>query len=116
MLNKKSENLLILWTTDNKDTALHMVFMYAENAKINGWWKDITLLIWGASSNLVTRDKDIQNYIDILHKSGVRIIACQQCAENLNVVEILKKHKIEVFYTGRFLSDWLKSDLKILTI
>ena len=109
-------NLLILWTSNNKETAINMVFMYAENSKIKDWWKDITLLIWGSSSKLVSDDKDIQAYIESLKLAGVRIIACKQCAEDYNIVKELEKQNIEVFYTGEFLSDWLKSNKKIITI
>jgi hypothetical protein len=40
----------------------------------------------------------------------------KQCAESYDVVSQLEEQDIEVFYTGEFLSDWLKSDSSILTI
>ena len=116
-MNKKSdEELLILWTNNNKETAINMVFMYAENSILKSWWKKVTLLIWGSSSKLASEDKDIQNYIKSLQQKGVGIIACRQCAENYNIVEKLENQNIEVFYTGEFLSNWLREDKKIITI
>jgi hypothetical protein len=111
-----NKELLILWTNDNLGTALNMVLMYAENAKIKGWWENVTLLIWGSSSKLVSENTEIQNYIQNLLKEKVRVIACKQCAENYNIVDNLVKQGIEVFYTGIFLTEWLKEGKKLITI
>ena len=116
MNSQKSEKILILWASDNKDSAINMVFMYAENSKINAWWDDVFLLIWGASSRLVSEDKDIQGYVEVLLKRGVRVIACKKCAENYGVVEQLERQNIDVSYAGQFLSDWLKSDHKVISV
>jgi hypothetical protein len=116
MSENDQDKLLILWTSNNKETAINMVFMYAENSMIKRWWEEVILLIWGSSSKLVSADKEVQDYIQSMQKEGVRIIACRQCAENFNVVEKLEKQNIEVFYTGEFLSDWLKLNNKIITI
>lgn len=37
------DKLNILWTTDNKETALNMVIMYATNSKIRVWWKNVNV-------------------------------------------------------------------------
>jgi hypothetical protein len=108
--------LLIVWTSGDRDVALNMVFMYAINSKLQGWWKDVVLLIWGSSTRLSAQDKEIQERIASAQKEGVRVIACKRCAENLHVVEELERLGIEVFYTGEFLTDWLKSGERILTI
>lgn len=116
MPENNHDKLLILWTSSNKETTLNMVFMFAKNSKKKGWWNEVILLIWGASSKLVAKDEEIQKYIKLLQKEGIRTIACKQCAENYNIVEGLEKQNIEVFYTGEFLSNWLKLDNKIITI
>ena len=116
MVAQAYSKLLIVWTTGDKDVALNMVFMYAINSKLHGWWKDVVLLIWGSSSNMSAKDKDIQQRIAAAKKEGVRVIACKRCAENLHVVEELERLGIEVFYTGEFLTDWLRSGERILTI
>ncbi len=116
MSELENQELLILWTNDNIGTSINMVLMYAENAKINGWWEDVTVLIWGSTAKLVAENQEIQNYIRAILSEKVRVIACRQCAENYNVVENLEKLKIEVFYTGQFLTDWLKGNKKLITI
>lgn len=116
MSELENQELLILWTNDNIGTSINMVLMYAENDKINGWWEDVTVLIWGSTAKLVAENQEIQNYIRAILSEKVRVIACRQCAENYNVVENLEKLKIEVFYTGQFLTDWLKGNKKLITI
>ncbi len=108
--------LLILWTTDHPGTSRNMVLMYAENSKLNGWWDEVTLLIWGASAKLISEDTELQKILPKFIDAGVRIIACRQCAKNYDVVEILEGMNIEVFYTGEFLTDWIKQDKKLITI
>ena len=108
--------LLLLWTNGEKDTSLNMVFMYAINSKLNHWWDEMVLLLWGAPSGLAARDSEVQDEIARAQQSGVRVIACKKCAENLGVVEKLEQQGIEVFYTGVFLTDWLKSGDRVLSI
>ena len=124
-MNKAEGKLLVLWTNADKETAIQMVFMYTKNAKIKLWWEEVTLLIWGAPTRLVAEDEEIQAYIRELQQAGVRTIACKKCAENIGVVEALEAQQmehakgqpsIEVFYTGVFLTDWLKSDKALLTV
>ena len=51
------EKLVVVCTSGDRDVALKMVFMYTFNAKKYEWWKEITLLIWGPSSKLLSEDK-----------------------------------------------------------
>ena len=46
-VDSSEEGLLVLWTTADRETALHMVFMYTANARRHGWWPQVTLLVWG---------------------------------------------------------------------
>lgn len=89
--------------------------MYTLNAKKQQWFDDIVLLIWGESQQLTANDPKLQKHIKKMQDAGIRIIACQACAANFNVIDQLKALDIEVFYTGQFLTEWLKSDKKILT-
>jgi hypothetical protein len=116
MAEEELSRLLVLWTSGEKLTALNMVLMYTYNAKAHDWWSDITLLIWGAASHLVAEDREVQEQVTAAREAGVRVIACKKCAENLGVVEVLEGLGIEVFYTGEFLTAWLKSGDRILSV
>ncbi|MCE1253230.1 MAG: DsrE family protein [Anaerolineae bacterium] len=116
MSSDNPSKLLLLWTTRDKTTALNMVFLYTINAKKHNWFDEVTLLIWGASPELVAVDEEIQAKIGEALDKGVRVIACKRCAETLDLVEKLEDLKVEVFYTGEFLSDWLKSGNSFLSV
>lgn len=110
------EKLNILWTTDNRDTIFNMLIMYVTNAKSHGWWKEVNLIIWGASAKIVGSDTQIQTEIIEMIRSGVTIEACRDCAETFGVAETFEKLGINVHYMGIPLTDYLKADEKMLTI
>ena len=116
MPTNAKNDLLILWTNADRVTATNMVFMYAGNSLANHWWGNVTLLIWGAPAKLVAENTEIAGEISRLKKAGVRIVACRQCALNLGVVDRLEALGAEVFFTGEFLTDWIKADGRILTV
>ena len=106
----------ILWTTDNKDTAMNMVCLYAHNAKLKGWVDNVQILIWGASQSLVANDKEVQEKIRKMIADGVEIIACQKCAENMGIVDDLESCNMQVYYTGELLSSWIKNKDSIISV
>ena len=115
-MNPENTELLILWTSPDKDTAENMVFMYAQNALRNNWWDKVTLLIWGGSTRLMATEGHFQNQLQQVREAGVEVIACKRCAEKLGFVQALENLGINVFYTGQFLTEWLKTNKKILTV
>ena len=106
----------ILWTTDNKDTAMNMVCLYAHNAKLKGWVDNVQILIWGASQSLVAQDKEVQEKIRKMIADGVEVIACQKCAENMGIVDALESCNMQVYYTGELLSSWIKNKDSIISV
>jgi hypothetical protein len=114
---KIDENrLLILWTSGDPLTARDMVLLYAANAMKHNWWSQVTLLVWGAADSLIAEDADIQVKLRRAIDAGVRVVACKHCAEEQNVADKLKSLGVEVFYTGEFLTEWLKSGSKVLSV
>ncbi|MGC9490732.1 MAG: DsrE family protein [Thermovirgaceae bacterium] len=116
MNSGNSEELLILWTTAERETVDNMVFLYTLNCKLRGWWEDVTLLVWGAATKLVAEDKSIQESLKAFREKGIRTVACKKCAENLDAVEALENFGIEVFYTGEFLTEWMKSGKAMISV
>jgi hypothetical protein len=41
----RGDRLTILWTNADPLTSHHMVMMYARNAKLNGWFDDVTVVL-----------------------------------------------------------------------
>jgi hypothetical protein len=110
------KHLYVLWTNDNLITAEKMVFMYTTNSLIHGWWRKVTLIVWGAPAKLVAEDVNIQKKIKEALDAGVHITACKACADQLGVTEALKTLHIEVEYLGLPLTEILKNDEQLLTI
>ena len=69
MEGEGKKRILLLWTSGEKDTALNMVFMYGLNAKLKGWWDEVTLLVWGASTRLLGTDPEIQQKLKALQEA-----------------------------------------------
>ena len=109
-------HLYLLWTTDNLITAENMVFMYATNAMIHGWWEKVTLILWGAATKVAGENATIQKLITEAMEAGVHVTACKACAKQLGVVDILEELHVEVKYWGVPLTEILKNDEKLITI
>lgn len=103
-----TDELVIVWTSGDKEVAMKMVFMYAFNAKKNEWWDDITLLVWGPSSKLLSEDKELQDYLEVMLDSGINIIACKGCADLYEISDELEQIGVTVRYTGEDLTHFIK--------
>lgn len=111
-----SKKAKILWTTDNKETSLHMVCLYAHNAILKGWMDEVEVLVWGASQRLIAEDAEVRAKVEAMIKDGVKVIACQKCAENIGVIESIQACGIGVLYTGGVLSQWIESGETLICV
>ena len=59
----EKEHLYILWTNSDPITADKMVFMYGLNAFKLGWWKKVTIIIWGSPAQLAGENAEIKDKI-----------------------------------------------------
>ncbi|MDF1550174.1 MAG: DsrE family protein [Bacteroidales bacterium] len=109
------DKLIVLWTSDDPYLAERMVLMYTHAAKTAGWFKEVTLIIWGPSAKLTAENLKIQEKLKEMQKDGVIIEACIACATAYNVVVDLKNLGFEVKGMGKPLTDYLKSGAKVLT-
>jgi len=110
------DKLYILWTSGEKITFDEMVYMYALNSLKLQWWKEVTLIIWGASALLAGKDFVVQQEIKELSEAGVHITACKGCADNLSLSGTFEKMGIEVKYWGTPLTRILRSEAKLITV
>jgi hypothetical protein len=113
---EEKTRLYILWTSDNPVTAEKMVFMYAINSMVRGWWEEVSVILWGAPQLLVARDEGIRNKIAEAREAGVHVSACRACADQLGVTETLRDLGIEVLYWGDPLTRILKGGERLLTV
>lgn len=110
-----SRKLAVLWTSGDPDVAHRVCFMYTHNAKKQGWFDDVLLIVWGPSARLLAGDKDLQGEVRQMMKDGVEVQACIMCADSYGVSDALRDLGIEVKGMGRPLTDILQSDRKLLT-
>ncbi len=107
---KKSgpEKLVVLWTSGEKDVFTKMIQPYLFNAKKQGWFKEVTLIIWGPSARLLAGDKELQSMVKSLKETGVVLEACVWCANQYGVAEDLKQMGVDVKGMGSPLTKYLK--------
>ncbi len=109
------KKLHLLWTTGEKEVAMKVIFPYLINAKANGWWDEINLIIWGPSAQLTAGDKDIQRQIQDTLDSGITVEACQACTDAYRVTDSLLNQGITVRYMGGPFTEYLNSEAKVIT-
>jgi len=110
------QKLYILWTNSDEIVFDKMVTMYARNSKINGWWQDITVIIWGSTAKLAAESELVKLRIQELIQVEVKVSACKSCSDSLGTTEKLVEMGIEVKYWGEGLTEILKGSDKLLTI
>ena len=114
-MTKKNDHLVVLWTSGDIEVAKNMVFMYTLNAKMHKWWENITFIIWGPSSKLLSENKDLQKQIEKFIENDIEVLACKACADQYGVSKKLSKLGIDVKYMGKPLTNYIKDDYKVVT-
>ncbi|HAM99953.1 MAG TPA: DsrE family protein [Marinilabiliales bacterium] len=110
------QELFILWHSDNFITAEKLVFKYAINCRFQGWFSQVTIIIWGASSQLAMRNPHIQKLIKEAMEHGIKVTACKACADELESTNVLAELGVELRYWGKPLSELIQSGKKILSV
>ena len=115
MEDNKSK-LAVLWTSGDPDVAEKMAFMYTYNAKKQGWFGEVVLIVWGPSAKLLTENKMLQDYVKKMQDEGIKVEACIACARMYGIEDKLKGMGIDVKGMGSPLSNYLKEDWKVLSL
>lgn len=110
-----SDKLVVVWTSGDKEVAVKMVYMYTYNAKRRGWWKDVTFIIWGPSSKLLSEDVELQEYLNKMKEEGIVLEACKACADMYGVSDKLTELGVDVKYMGTILTDYIKGEEHVIT-
>ena len=108
-MENQPSKLVLVWTSADREVAMHMILMYGRNAKRFGWWEEVNLLVWGPSGKLLLGDKELQAEVKAMIEAGVEVIACKACADRLGTSAGLSELGVKVFYTGEALTNATKS-------
>lgn len=111
-----SEKLVILWTSGEHETAEKMICMYAHNAMKHGWWETVLVIVWGAAQRLLVEDAALQEHVREMAADGVEVAACKACADQLGAADQLAAMGVDVRYTGKELTGYLKEGIRVLSI
>jgi len=111
----ETSKLAVVWSSGDRDVALGMVFMYTFNAKRQGWFDEVQLIVWGPSERLLAQDEELQEYVGRMKEAGIELVACRACSDMYGVSAALEECGVDVKYIGRPLTDLIKSDWKIIT-
>ncbi len=79
-------------------------------------WKDITLVLWGATVKLVTENEMMMEKVKEMIEMGVNVSACKSCVQKVGVEQVFKEIGIKAEAWGHLLTDVLMFDQKLLTI
>jgi hypothetical protein len=114
-MEQTQDKLVVVWTSDDPYVAERVAFMYTHNAKKNGWFKEVTLIVWGPSAKLISENIKLQDEVKAMQKDGVVVEACIACSNAYGVTEDLKILGYDVKGMGKPLTEYLKSGAKVLT-
>ena len=115
-MEDNSNKLAVLWTSGDIDVAEKMCFMYTYNAKKQGWFDEVVLIVWGPSAKLLSENKNLQDYIKKMKEEGIIVEACVACAKMYGVDKDLAEMGIDVKGMGTPLTKYLKDGWKTLSL
>jgi len=115
-MEDNSNKLVVLWTSGDPDVAEKMAFMYTLNAKKQGWFDEVVLIVWGPSSKLLTENEMLQDYLKKMQEAGVKTEACLYCAKMYGVDKKLAEMGIDVKGMGVPLTNYLKDGCQTLSL
>lgn len=116
IMTDNSNKLAVLWTNGDPEVAEKMAFMYTLNAKKQGWFDEVVLIVWGPSAKLLSENEMLQDYVKRMQDVGVKIEACVACARMYGVDDKLRALNIDVKGMGIPLSDYLKEGWQTLSL
>jgi hypothetical protein len=110
-----TDRLAVIWSSGDPAVAHKVCFMYTHNAKRHGWFEHVTLIVWGPSAELLTRDEALKTRIREMIADGVVVEACKACSDSYGVSDQLTALGVDVKYMGTPLTEILKGDWATLT-
>ena len=112
---ENSNKLAIIWSSNDPEVAEKTCFMYAQNAKRQGWFDEVVLIIWGPSAKLLAENDDLKADIKKMQDLGITIEAGISCAHMYGVDQDLADLDIDVKAMGVPLTNYLKEGWHMLS-
>ncbi|MEG1972480.1 MAG: hypothetical protein RR315_04905 [Oscillospiraceae bacterium] len=110
------DSLTLVWLSVDRIAASDMALLYLRDSAVKGWFKNITLILWGPTVELMTRDSNMQQQAQILNSVGVKVEACIACASLYGAVNKLRSMNIPCLPMGEKLTRLLKEGQAVIFI
>jgi hypothetical protein len=107
--------LVVIWSSGDREVAFSMVFMYTKNSKLKGWWDQVRLVVWGPAAKLLANDLGLREELKQVQDAEVELLACKACSDMYGVSDQLTELGINVKYMGQPLTDMLKDGWRCIT-
>lgn len=104
------ENLLIVISTDNRDSILKFPLLYGGVSIPRGYWKRVHVMFWGASILCAKNDDVIREKVQNMMNDHVEFSSCIVCAQEYEAVDALEAIGITCNHTGELLTSALQND------
>ena len=109
--------LCVVWKSSNQTDIEKFIIPYIYNSKVQQWFDEVEVLIWGASQEAVSNSSTYEQKVKEFVSLGIPVYACKMCADGLNVTDVLESIGVTVMYTGVYLSDQLKDpNTEVITL
>ena len=72
-------------------------------------------MIWGPSAKLLAENEVLQEMLEKIKETGVKLSVCIVCSDDYGVTKQLEAMGVEAIHTGEFLTEALKRDWKVIT-
>jgi len=107
--------LCVVWSSADAGVAKNVCFMYTHNAKKQGWFDEVYLVVWGPSAKLLAENQELQAEVKAMQTDGVVTEACVACARRYEVDDDLQELDVQVYGMGKPLSQRLQGDWEVIT-
>lgn len=104
------ENLLIVITTDNRESILKFPLLYGGVSIPRGYWKRVHVMFWGASILCAKNDEAIREKVQTMMNDHAEFSSCIVCAQEYEAVDSLESIGIVCNHTGELLTTALQND------
>lgn len=108
---------VIVSSGKNEKEKVLTALTFANVAKKNKLFNDVTLILFGPVEKLVAEgDKDVLKMLDDFASLGEKPVACQVVANNFNITTDLQKlQNLKVDMVGPIIKDLAEKDYEFLT-
>jgi hypothetical protein len=98
--------IVVIISTSDKEKA-RTGAMYAKNALLQGWMKEVKIFFFGPAQDLLLEDEELQNFVIEVQAMEENPIACKFISDRDKSTEKLNRLGIQVEPVGSLISSYI---------